>query len=270
MADGNSMTDSSATRGSVTQRRALAALILAESERNGAGYGARLPTERQLAVDLGVSRAAIRHAMAELQAEGRVSREVGRGTFLRRPAADGPETRAPDPAVVPAGIRGAAAGSAEAGLPESGLTESGLAESGDYAPADVMAVRRLFEPTAMSLVVAWATARDFAEMERCLRGGERAADHDEFEVWDAALHRSIIAATRSPLLIRLYAEVERARHGRVWGDLKRRSASAARRDEYRRDHEEIVTALRLRDADRATVAMRTHLARVSRHLLGTG
>ena len=130
-------------------------------------------------------------------------------------------------------------------------------------------VRRLFEPTAMSLVVAWATARDFAEMERCLLGGERAADHDEFEVWDAALHRSIIAATRSPLLIRLYAEVERARHGRMWGDLKRRSASAARRDEYRRDHEEIVAALKTRDSDRATAAMRTHLARVSRHLLGT-
>ncbi|MGH3294354.1 MAG: FadR/GntR family transcriptional regulator, partial [Trebonia sp.] len=146
----------------------------------------------------------------------------------------------------------------------------GLSGSADYAPADVMAVRRLFEPTAMSLVVAWATARDFGEMDRCLRGGERAADHDEFEVWDAALHRSIIAATRSPLLIRLYSEVERARHGRMWGDLKRRNASAARRDEYRRDHEEIVAALRLRDADRATTAMRTHLARVSGHLLGTG
>ncbi len=110
-----------------------------------------------------------------------------------------------------------------------------------------MTVRRLFEPTAMSLVVAWATARDFDEMDRCLRGGARAADHDEFEVWDAALHRSIIAATRSPLLIRLYAEVERARHGRVWGDLKRRSATAARRNEYRRDHEEILAALRMRD-----------------------
>ena len=146
----------------------------------------------------------------------------------------------------------------------------GLSAAADYAPADLMAVRRLFEPTAMSLVVAWATARDFAEMDRCLRGGERAADHDEFEVWDAALHRSVIAATRSPLLIRLYSEVERARHGRMWGDLKRRNASAARRDEYRRDHEEIATALRLRDADRATTAMRTHLARVSRHLLGTG
>src|SRR5215469_805582 len=240
---------------SALQRRALAALILAESQRDG---GSRLPTERQLALDLGVSRSAIRHAMALLQAEGHVSREVGRGTFLR----DAPDSASPDAPDAPI------ASDAKALAP----TETSAADASgedDYSPADVMTVRRLFEPTAMSLVVAWATARDFEEMDRCLRGGERAADHDEFEVWDAALHRSIITATRSPLLIRLYAEIERARHGRVWGDLKRRSATAARRDEYRRDHEEIVTALRLRDADRATAAMRTHLARVSQHLLGT-
>ncbi len=281
-----------ASDNSALQRRTLAALILAESERGGAGHGTRLPTERQLAADLGVSRAAIRHAMAVLQAEGHVSREVGRGTFLRRhgpdvpgpepaagpatageipaadsPAADSPAAGAPAAAgEIPAAGQPAGPGPAASELPAPG----GLSGAADYAPADVMAVRRLFEPTAMSLVVAWATARDFAEMDRCLRGGERAADHDEFEVWDAALHRSIIAATRSPLLIRLYSEVERARHGRMWGDLKRRSATAARRDEYRRDHEEIVAALRLRDADRATTAMRTHLARVSGHLLGTG
>jgi DNA-binding FadR family transcriptional regulator len=242
---------------SALRRRALAALILAESQRDAGPGGMRLPTERRLALDLGVSRSAIRHAMALLQAEGHVSREVGRGTFLR----DALDARDPDPPDAPTAedATAAAGGSAPDALPGAD----------DYAPADVMTVRRLFEPTAMSLVVAWATARDFDEMDRCLRGGERAADHDEFEVWDAALHRSIIAATRSPLLITLYAEIERARHGRVWGDLKRRSATAARRDEYRRDHEEIVTALRLRDADQATAAMRTHLARVSRHLLGT-
>src|SRR5579859_1501242 len=68
---------------SALRRRALAAMILAESQRGSAGHGTRLPTERQLATDLGVSRSAIRHAMAMLQAEGHVSREVGRGTFLR-------------------------------------------------------------------------------------------------------------------------------------------------------------------------------------------
>jgi DNA-binding FadR family transcriptional regulator len=272
---------------SALRRRALAALILAESQRGGAGHGTRLPTERQLATDLGVSRSAVRHAMAMLQAEGHVSREVGRGTFLRGAAeAPGRDLTAGGPtsagAATPAGgVK--AAGDEQAGPaggspgaaggfpgPTDGFPGADVSSGSDgYSPADVIMVRRLFEPTAMSLVVAWATARDFTEMERCLLGGERAADHDEFEVWDAALHRSIIAATRSPLLIRLYAEVERARHGRMWGDLKRRSASAARRDEYRRDHEEIVAALKTRDSDRATAAMRTHLARVSRHLLGT-
>jgi GntR family transcriptional regulator, uxu operon transcriptional repressor len=240
---------------SALRRRELAALILAESQREGGRLGTRLPTERQLALDLGVSRSAIRHALALLQAEGHVSREVGRGTFLRH-----------DPDTPGAGA-GTATDTASVRDPEpDAVTGSGS----DYAPADVMTVRRLFEPAAMSLVVAWATDRDLAEMDRCLRGGERAADHDEFEVWDAALHRAIIAATRSPMLIRLYAEVERARRGRVWGDLKRRNATFARRDAYRRDHQEIVAALRLRDADRANAAMRTHLARVSGHLLGTG
>ena len=72
----------------------LAELILAEAERGGAGPGTRLPTERQLAADFGVTRTAIRHAMGMLEAQGRVSREVGRGTYLRQapaaqPAANG-------------------------------------------------------------------------------------------------------------------------------------------------------------------------------------
>src|ERR1700732_2081806 len=82
---------------SALQRRALAALILAESQRDGGRQGTRLPTERQLALDLGVSRAAVRHAMALLQAEGHVSREVVRGTFLRGV----PDAGAADPVQAP-------------------------------------------------------------------------------------------------------------------------------------------------------------------------
>ena len=228
----------------------LAELIFAEAMRGGAGPGARLPTERQLAADFGVTRTAIRHAMAMLEAQGRVSREVGRGTYLRgTPAAE-----AERPSASPEGN-----GEAAAVTPEP---------PADFAPADVMAVRRLLEPQIMPIVVAWATARDLAEMERCLNGGDHAAGFEEFETWDAALHRCIIAASHSPLLVRLYGQVEEARHGKVWGDMKRRSASAERREQYQRDHREIVAALRLRDADGATTAMRTHLARVARHLLG--
>ncbi len=130
-----------------------------------------------------------------------------------------------------------------------------------------MTIRRLLEPPAMQLVVAWATAADFAEMDRCLAGGDRAANYEEFESWDLALHRSLMAASHSPLLARLYREIEYARHGYSWGDLKRRSTSAERRRQYQEDHRNIVTALRARDADRAAEAMRIHLNRVSGHLL---
>ena len=121
----------------------------------------------------------------------------------------------------------------------------------------------------MSLVVAWATAADLEEMNRCLEGGDHAASYEEFEAWDLALHRCIMRASRSPLLAALYGSIEQARHGHVWGDLKRRSASAGNRQEYQQDHRAIVAALRARDSGAAIEAMRLHLARVSEHLHAT-
>ncbi len=221
--------------------RELAELILAEFERSGLGPGARLPTERQLAADLGITRTGVRHALAALEADGRISREVGRGTFLRAVAlsADG-----------------------------DGAADPRQPSATDFAPADVMTIRRLLEPQAMPLVAIWATARDFGEMERCLAGGDAAASFEEFESWDLALHRCIIGAAHSPLLAALYGLVESARHGQVWGDLKRRSTSSQRRELYQQDHRVIVAALRMRDSDAAVEAMRVHLSRVAEHLLG--
>lgn len=231
--------------------RRLAELILAESERAGLGPGSRLPTERQLAVDLGVTRSGVRLALAALEADGLISREVGRGTFFSNAAGQAFDAlrASPDEA---AGL--------VAGYPAAAAT--------DFAPADVMTIRRLLEPQALPLVVMWATARDFTEMERCVAGGDQAVNYEEFETWDLALHRVIMAAAHSPLLAALYSVIESARHGQVWGDLKRRSASSQRRAVYQEDHRAIVTALRARDADAAVESMRTHLTRVAGHLLG--
>lgn len=251
--------------------RELAGLILAESGRAGLEPGSRLPTERQLAASLGVTRSGIRLALAALEADGLISREVGRGTFLRAAAAGalaaarggGPDGdhAATGHAAIGQGGDGQGGGDAPAGA-------RGRPAASDFAPADVMTVRRLIEPQALPLVVLWATARDFAEMERCLAGGDQAASYEEFETWDLALHRCIIAAAHSPLLAALYGVVESARHGQVWGDLKRRSVTRQRRVLYQEDHRSVVTALRARDADDAVEAMRAHLARVAGHLLG--
>jgi DNA-binding FadR family transcriptional regulator len=234
------------------QGRQLAELILAESGRAGLRPGARLPTERRLAADLGVTRSGIRLALAALEADGLISREVGRGTFL---------SEAAGPAL-------AMLAEQRPGGQARGDQAEPRASPADFAPADVMTIRRLLEPQAMPLVVLWATARDFGEMERCVAGGDHAAGYEEFEAWDLALHRCIIAAAHSPLLSELYSLVESARHGQVWGDLKRRSASAERRAAYQRDHRGIVAALRARDSDASTEAMRLHLSVVAEHLLG--
>ena len=233
------------------QRHRLAEIIQAESRRAGLRRGTQLPTERQLAASLGATRTSVRRALTVLEAEGRISREVGRGTFLRE-----------EPWEARTAGDGAGGGAGADPYPGRGPA----AGQGGFAPADVMTVRRLLEPPAMRQVVAWATAADFEEISRCLAGGERATSYDEFESWDLALHRSIMAASHSPLLTRLYEVIEEARHGRFWGDLKRRSASRERQRAYQADHRELVAALRARDADRAVEAMRAHLARVGGHL----
>ncbi|HVT67220.1 MAG TPA: winged helix-turn-helix domain-containing protein, partial [Trebonia sp.] len=81
------MTGSTPAAPATKRGRGLAELILAESGRAGLMPGSRLPTERRLAADLGVSRSGIRLALAALEADGLISREVGRGTFLRDAAA---------------------------------------------------------------------------------------------------------------------------------------------------------------------------------------
>jgi DNA-binding FadR family transcriptional regulator len=255
----------------------LAELILSSARVDGSPPGARLPTERQLSADLGVTRSSVRHALAILEAQGRISREVGRGTFLRdRPVAV-PDGRGglgrPGGLGGPGGLSGADGLGMPGGLGEAvgtGGQSWTLAPApragGDFAPADVMTIRRLLEPPAMPLVVAWATASDLEEMDRSLAGGDRAATFEEFESWDLALHNCIMAASHSPLLIALYGIIELARHGHIWGDLKRRSASADRRAQYQADHRAIVDALRARDSAAAVEAMRRHLARVQEHL----
>ena len=105
-------------------RYRLAELILADSARAGLGPGSRLPTERKLAADMGATRTSIRQALAVLEAEGHISREVGRGTFLRRipgPAGAGTGALGDGAAGRPAAGDGATGRLRATGPPATGL-----------------------------------------------------------------------------------------------------------------------------------------------------
>ena len=72
---------------------------------------------------------------------------------------------------------------------------------------------------------------------------------------------------RNELLMAMYSVIEEARHGEIWGNLKRRNDSRERRAVYQADHVELVNALCARELDHAESVMEAHLARVQANLL---
>jgi DNA-binding FadR family transcriptional regulator len=131
-----------------------------------------------------------------------------------------------------------------------------------------MESRLLIEPRLAALAVAHATAADFERMDQCNREAERTDSFEEFEQWDAALHQAIAEATHNRLLVELYRAITRARDRADWGELKRRSLSAERRENYREQHRRIVAALKARDGVRAEAELVAHLRGVRDDLLG--
>lgn len=192
--------------------------------------GDRLPTERVLSETIGCSRGEVRRALARLETSGRVVRQVGRGTFLAERVGD---TR----------VEG-------------------------ISPADLMAARLLWEPQVMTLATVTATDEDFAEMRRCLAGGDRADAYEDFEAWDLALHRSFAAATHNGVVMNMTGILHTSRNDPHWGGLKRRSFSTATCLLYRREHHAIVEALMDRNREVAQQAMLTHLHSIQEQVLG--
>jgi len=197
--------------------------------------GARLPTERELVRRFGVPRNAVRRTLAQLEAEGLITRHVGRGTFV--------------------------AGATEAGA----ITAASAAHT---SPAELMEARLRIEPALAELIVTNATSADFERMEACLERAEKAATLDEFELWDAALHEALAEATHNRFVTRVLDMVTAVRQQSEWGKLKDRIVTPERRVRYQQEHREIVRALKARDADHARTAIVAHLQHARRNLFG--
>jgi DNA-binding FadR family transcriptional regulator len=222
--------------------RDVAERVLREAAQKGLGAGTQLPTERALADQLKITRSTVRSAMSLLEVDGFVSREVGRGTYLKC-----------DPL------------SALVDLDSDEFSAN--ATLNDIGPGDVMTARKAFEPMAMYVAVVEGTEVDFETIQSCVNGCARASNYNEFESWDLAFHRSLMEATHNPLLVRMYSLIEAARQGDLWGSMKRRGDTAERRHCSYLQHAAIAEALRNRDGRGAHEAMNAHLDYVSNFLL---
>jgi len=200
--------------------------------------GHRLPTERELSGQFGLSRSAVRRVLADMKDKRLITQTVGSGTYVSEQVAEAL----------------AAAAQSAGQLPTS--------------PAELMSARTALEPAIVAMVIGHATSLDFARMHMCCEHAEAAATQDQFEHWDAMLHESIADAAHNSFISKVFRLMNQVRTQGEWGALKRRSATPERRLEYQQEHRALVSALQERDVERATALCLEHLDHVRRSLLG--
>ncbi|GAA4771043.1 FadR/GntR family transcriptional regulator [Microbacterium gilvum] len=189
--------------------------------------GARIPPERALAVELGVSRTALREALTRLQSAGLVERRQGSGTRVAEDA------------------------------PGSTALARGIAKHADDV-AHSAELRALIEPRIAALAAQRATPPELAELRSTLAASDGERDPLRSMQLDISFHTGVARASANPLLeslTRITAAwtVEERVHSHLDGDGRRIS---------REGHERILRALERRDAAAAESAMADHLSEI--------
>jgi GntR family transcriptional repressor for pyruvate dehydrogenase complex len=191
--------------------------------------GDRLPAERELAMQLGVSRPSVRAGLQALAALGVVQSRHGSGTYI--PA--GPPALGSDALSFLAALHG-------------------------FTREEMYEARRILEVGAAGLAAERATAEQVASLaEEVANLFASLQQPHAFLVHDIDFHKAVGAASGNPIVASLmemvsalYFEQRRETAERASGDNLRGAAEAHRR---------IFQAIRARDADAARSAMNQHL-----------
>jgi DNA-binding FadR family transcriptional regulator len=198
-----------------------------------------LGTERDLAQIMGVSRSAIRMALAQLEEEGLIWRRQGKGTFL-----------------APTGIS---------------FVPSVERLSGRTNFFEVMEARLHLEPILVQLATTRATIDQIAMIERM---AQRTAHPPsgmtdrEVELWDGAFHRSIAEAAGNRLLLDIFELVETIRKDESWAVYRGKARTPATAKVAARQHVEISSAIASRSPVKAADLMRDHIRALQQRLAG--
>jgi GntR family transcriptional regulator, transcriptional repressor for pyruvate dehydrogenase complex len=202
-------------------------------ERGALGPGDRLPPERELALQIGVSRPSVRAGLQALAAMGVIQARHGAGTFIT----DGPPMLATGPLSFLAALHG-------------------------FSSEEMFEARRVLEVGAIGVAVAKATGEDLASVAEEMAGMFAALDDAQaFLIHDIKFHRAVARASHNPILASLIEMVSA-----MFYERRKRNVGAPRDlREAAEAHRLIYNALRDKDADGAQRAMSEHL-RVSQAL----
>lgn len=195
------------------------------------GSDGRLPPERELCKQLGVSRGTLRKALEILEAKGKIWRHVGRGTFV------GSRQIGPKPSLV-------------------AITEA-------TSPSELMELRLILEPQIARLAAIRASPSEIAYMLYCVERSEAAGDSKTYELWDGTLHHAIAKASHNALILHVFEAVNELRNLTAWGQLRDEIVSPRERLLYWcRQHRQLVERIADRDPTQAEHIARLHVEEV--------
>src|SRR5690349_18110301 len=194
--------------------------------------GDRLPPERELAKQLGISRPSLRSGLGSLISMGVLQSRQGAGTFL----VDGPPALDSEPLRLLAKLHG-------------------------FSFVHMFETRSILEVGAAGLAAERATgdqlatlAEEIAEMFAALK------DPQQFLVHDIAFHRAVASASGNPTLATLVEMVSAILYERRRDTIER----AHDFNEALDLHRKIYRAIRARKPEEAREAMREHIVRAQR------
>jgi DNA-binding FadR family transcriptional regulator len=192
------------------------------------GYpvGSRLPPERDLAIQLGVSRPSLREALIALEIEGCVEIRMGSGVYV---CASPLQTASDTPAL------------------------------GD-SPSELMQARMALESAVITLAAARTTPEGLARVREALDAMRR--DHAGRVVpidSDRRFHVAIAEMAGNSVLARLVGELFDGRHGPLGARITLRAENVQTWEAALAEHEAIYEALASRDPFAASAAICSHL-----------
>jgi DNA-binding FadR family transcriptional regulator len=210
--------------------RQIAAQLSALIASGEFSVGQRLPSERDLALQLGVSRPSLREALIALELEGMVEVRVGAGIWVT-------------------------AASGEAAIKP-------LQQEGE-GPFELLRARLVIEGEIAAIAAREATAAELAVVREAVASMERLErKNQDPSAADREFHLGIAAATHNSVLQAVVQELWDRGRGAMWSLMEEHFRTPALREATIADHRAIYQALEAHDPREARNAMRTHLKRV--------
>lgn len=193
--------------------------------------GMRLPAERELALQLQVSRPSLREALIALEVEGLIEVRSGSGIYVRDLPSEKPAAQTP---ALP--------------IPQQ------------WGPLEVMQARMVVEAEVAALAARHARKSDVLAMQAGLRHMREQAELGQVpREGDEMFHAAVASACGNEVLCDMVERTWQARYGRLFERLGEHFERPASWRSAIDEHAAILKAIELHDERGARAAMRRHL-----------